>query len=68
MTATLDNPTNLDSAEGEDGMKSDEQESAEKLAVEASENVRLAKKIMENMARRKRAIAPVPPLVAYERR
>lgn len=65
MAGTLDN---LEKRAKEDEMKSTNQEEAEKLASEASENLRVAKRIMENMTRRKRATTPVPPPIVYERR
>jgi hypothetical protein len=48
--------------------KSKKQEEVEKLEKAASENVRLAKKIMENMTRRRRIAKPMQPHIAYEKR
>ena len=48
--------------------KTEKQEQAEKLAKEVSENVLLAQRIMANMTRQRRTVAPVQPQIVYERR
>lgn len=62
MKAILD-PANNDGQE-----KTMKQNEAEKLAQEASENLRLAKRIMANMTRRKRVTIQDQPRIVYERR